>query len=97
MEEEQSENKLKQIHNIRAAHDEDINCVSWHRDINVFASGSDDSFIKLWELVPVKEENTASDSLSVLNQNSTSSSNKESLDDKKLVNKLQQLATGDKK
>jgi WD40 repeat protein len=42
--------KLNLLLKKEGAHDEDINCVSWHPSNNTLVSCSDDCKIKIWEL-----------------------------------------------
>jgi WD40 repeat protein len=68
------------ITKLESAHEDDINCVVWHKKRNILCSCSDDYTIKLWE---VKEEESEKDDI------------KEKEEDNKLAKSLKDLDTED--
>lgn len=66
---------------IKAAHEEDINCVIWNKNSNVFASSSDDTTIKIWTVTEFLEAEEFKEDIDT------------KLEDKELVEKLKTLET----
>ena len=47
--EEKRSNCIKEIESIKSAHDDDVNFVIFHPNINILASCADDNLIKIWD------------------------------------------------